>query len=185
MPLMEQHHEIFAEQNMEPATPISASVSIAANASDVWTAISDAGNLKRLHPFCERNEVERWPGPNGRDHIYYYSGLHYQRDVLSWQEEQGYDLMVGPLSGKISFARWRIEESSPSACTFSIEVTSYIRNNVSSEDRSRYETKVIKAAIPPYLDAVVQGVAYFVETGNPVIRNQFGAHKIYSPGPQN
>jgi hypothetical protein len=56
---------------------------------------------------------------------------------------------------------------------------------VSSEDRSRYETTVIKAAIPPYLDAVVQGVAYFVETGNPVIRNQFGAHKIYSPGPQN
>ena len=62
---MEQHHEIFAEQNMEPATPISASVSIAANATDVWTAISDAGNLKRLHPFCERNEVERWPGPMG------------------------------------------------------------------------------------------------------------------------
>ena len=93
--------------------------------------------------------------------------------------------MVGPLSGKISFARWRIEESASGACSFSIEVTSYIRNEVSSEDRSRYETTVIKAAIPPYLDAVVQGVAYYVETGEPVIRNQFGAHKIYSPSRQN
>ncbi|HAN07784.1 MAG TPA: hypothetical protein DCP89_04735 [Acidimicrobiaceae bacterium] len=185
MPLMEHHHEIFAELNMKPATPISRSVSIAASASDLWTAISDAGNLKRLHPFCERNEVERWPGPKGIDHIYYYSGVHYQRDVLSWHDGQGYDLMVGPLSGKISFAKWRIEEFSPNACNFSIEVTSYIRNDVSSEDRSRYETRVIKRAIPPYLDAVVQGVAYFVETGDPVTRNQFGAHEIYSPSSHN
>ena len=182
---MEHHHEIFAELNMKPATPISGSVSIAASASDLWTAISDAGNLKRLHPFCERNEVERWPGPKGIDHIYYYSGVHYQRDVLSWHDGQGYDLMVGPLSGKTSFAKWRIEEFSPNACNFSIEVTSYIRNDVSSEDRSRYETRVIKRAIPPYLDAVVQGVAYFVETGDPVTRNQFGAHEIYSPSSHN
>ena len=45
----------------------------------------------------------------------------------------------------------------------------------------RTDLGVSRGAIPPYLDSVVRGVAHYVETGDPVTRNQFGAHPIYSP----
>ena len=143
--------------------------------------ISEAGNLTNVHPFCESNDVDVWPGPGGRDHVRYYSGLHYQRDVLEWDDGTGYALALGPLSGKIAIARWSIEPSGPDRCTLSIEVTSFVRDDVSPESRARYEATVIKGAIPPYLDSVVRGVGHYSETGTPVVRNQFGPHDLYSP----
>ncbi|MGY9071966.1 MAG: hypothetical protein ACKVHU_03350 [Acidimicrobiales bacterium] len=87
---------------------------------------------------------------------------------------------MGPKSGKIAVASWWIEPTTPDSCRFGIEVTSFLRTDISAEVSARYEDKVIKAAIPPYLDAVVRGVAHYSETGVPVERNQFGAHEIYS-----
>ena len=67
------------------------------------------------------------------------------------------------------------------SCKFGIKVTSYVRSDVDPIARENYEKQVIREAIPPYLRGVVQGVAYYAETGDPVKRNQFGAHDIYSP----
>lgn len=173
--------EEFAARGLTPAASIQATTEIKADGSDVWAAISEVGNLTNLHPFCETNEVERWPGLNGRDHVHYYSGVHYQRDVIEWRDGEGYDLAVGPPTGKIAFARWTIQPGSPGRCSFAIEVTSFVRSDVEAEAQARYEKEMIKEAIPPYLDGVVRGVGHFVETGQPVTRNQFGAHPIYSP----
>ena len=171
----------FAERGMASTAPIEAAVNIAASGASVWAAISEAGSLTNIHPFCEVNDVERWPGLGSRDHVHYYSGLHYQRDVVGWREGSGYDFAVGPKSGKIAVASWWIEPTTPDSCRFGIEVTSFLRTDISPEVSARYEDKVIKAAIPPYLDAVVRGVAHYSEPGAPVERNQFGAHEIYSP----
>ena len=178
---MTELQEIFAAQNMEPTSPIEAIWHVATAASDVWAAISEAGNLTNVHPFCATNEVERWPGPRGCDHVRYYSGVHYQRDVLEWREGSGYDLTVGPPSGKIAVASWWINPTNAATCQFGIKVTSYVRSDVDPVARERYEEKVIRGAIPPYLHGVVQGVAHYAETGDPVRRNQFGAHDICSP----
>lgn len=173
--------EEFAARGLAPAVPIDVTVEIKADAADVWLAISGVGNLTNIHPFCETNEVERWPGPDGRDHVRYYSGVHYQRDVVEWRDGEGYDLAVGPPTGKIALARWTIEPNGPGRCSFGIEVTSFVRSDVGAEVQARYEKEVINEAIPPYLDGVVRGVGHFVETGQPVARNQFGPHPIYSP----
>ena len=127
--------------------------------------------------------MERWPGPSGRDHVHYYSGVHYQRDVLEWIEGSGYDLIVGPPSGKIAIANWRILPSSQSTCDFGIEVTSYVRSDADPVKLEAYNTNVIQT-ISAYLDSVVRGVAHFAETGSPVNKNQFGAHQVYSPEQQ-
>ena len=58
---------------------------------------------------------------------------------------------------------------------------SYVRSDVDPERRATYERKMIREATPPYLRAVVSGVAHFTETGDPVKQNQFGSHDIYSP----
>jgi len=178
---MNEFQATFAARNMEPTTPIEATCVIAAPASDVWAAISATGNLTNVHPFCAANEVERWPGPEGRDHVHYYSGVHYQRDVLDWRAGSGYDLIVGPPRGPTAVAKWWIDPTSATSSQFGINVISYVRSDVQPVERERYEETVIRAAIPPYLDAVVRGVAHYVETGDPVKRNQFGSHDIYSP----
>ena len=178
---MEDYLEAFTARGLAPTEPIAASTDIAAEAADVWAAISAAGNLVNVHPFCASNDVESWPGLGSRDQIRYYSGIHYRREVLDWRDGAGYDLAVGPPSGKIAVACWSIEATGPDVCRFGIEVTSFVRGEVSAEARARYVDTVINGAIPSYLDAVVRGVGYYSETGTPVVRNQFGAHAIYSP----
>ncbi|MDG2112964.1 MAG: hypothetical protein P8N02_10165 [Actinomycetota bacterium] len=178
---MNDYLEPFAARGMAPTAPIEATWDISAGAGDVWAAISESSNLTNVHPFCATNEVERWPGLGSRDHVHYYGGIHYQRDVLDWRDGVGYDLAVGPPSGKIALARWWIDSTGPDRCRFGIEVTSFVRTDVSASARAQYEDTVIKGAIPPYLAAVVRGVGHYSETGTPVARNQFGAHDIYSP----
>ena len=178
---MTEHLDSFVARGLVPTGPIEATTDIAVTAADVWAAISEAGNLTNVHPFCASNPVDSWPGPGSRDHVHYHGGIHYQRDVLDWRDGVGYDLAVGPPSDQIAIAHWWIEPTGPSACRFGIEVTSFVRSDVDVEARARYEDTVIKGAIPPYLDAVVRGVAHYSETGTPVVRNQFGPHDIYSP----
>jgi hypothetical protein len=180
---MSDQFEAFAARSLAPARPIETTIEVGVAAGDVWAAISEAGNLVNVHPFCASNEVESWPGPRSRDHVRYYSGIHYQRDVLDWREGVGYDLAVGPPSGKIAVARWSIDPSGPDACRFTLEVTPFVRLDVSAEARARYEEAVIDRSIPPYVDAVARGVGHFAETGTPVARNQLGAHDLYSPAP--
>tara|TARA_Y100001970_G_scaffold14648_1_gene16428 strand:+ start:7742 stop:8290 length:549 start_codon:yes stop_codon:yes gene_type:complete len=179
---MQNMDERFAGRGLKPTPPIQATSRVAASASDVWIAINEPGNLVNVHPFCDSNPVEHWPGPAGRDHVYYYSGVHYQRDVLEWIDGSGYDLIVGPPSGKIAVANWRINPSTSSTCDFGIEVTSYVRSDGDPLKLEAYNTNVIQT-IGAYLDSVVRGVAHFAETGSPVNKNQFGAHQVYSPDP--
>lgn len=171
----------FSARGLLPTAPIRARQPIGVASADVWAVISAAGNLADVHPFCERNDVDVWPGPAGRDHVHYYSGLHYQRDVLVWNEGVGYDLALGPPSGAIAIARWSITPTGPDRCTLGIEVTSFVRDDVGPQTRRRYESEIIEGAIPPYLESVVRGVRHYSETGIPVVRNQFGPHELYSP----
>ena len=178
-------------RGIEPMEPIIASVAVAAPPADVWAAISEPGNLTNIHPFCERNEVKRWDGARSRDHVYYYSGVHYQREFLDWFDGAGYDLVLGPPEARTALVRWRITDLAPneastasagsSGCEFSIKVVALLRDDVPSAERERYAEHMIRRALPPYLDSVVRGTAYFSETGTPVSKNQFGTHPIYSP----
>lgn len=180
---MQDPNESLTFRGLSPTLPIHATSRVATSASDVWAILQEPGNLANVHPFCKSNPVERWPGPSGRDHVHYYSGVHYQRDVLEWIEGSGYDLIVGPPSGKIAIANWRILPSSQSTCDFGIEVTSYVRSDADPVKLEAYNTNVIQT-ISAYLDSVVRGVAHFAETGSPVNKNQFGAHQVYSPETQ-
>lgn len=173
--------ERLTARRMVPSEAIEASCEVPVSDSDVWSAIAAPGNLTNVHPFCRANDVDAWPGPDARDHVRYFSGVHYQRDFLTWQEGVGYDIEVGSPPGKTAHARWRIEPVDAGRARFRLIVTSYLRSDVDPARRRRYEDLIVKRAIPPYVDSVVRGVAHFVGTGTPVTRNQFGSHEIYSP----
>lgn len=180
--------ERLGADGLEPMEPLLGKASVAASTDDLWNAISEAGNLVNIHPFCERNDVVRWDGARSFDHVHYYSGVHYQREFLDWFDGVGYDLVLGPPEARTALVRWRIAESPGSSdsadspgCEFSIKVVALLRDDVPVAQRDRYADKMIRGALPPYLDSVVRGAAHFAETGTPVQRNQFGTHPIYSP----
>lgn len=163
--------------------PIIGSVGVAAPSADVWAAISPSGNLTNIHPFCERNEVKVWDGARSRDHVYYYSGVHYQREFLDWFDGIGYDLVLGPPDARTAVVRWRIraQDGKPDHSDFSIKVVALLRDDVPPTEREHYAEHMIRRPLPSYLDSVVRGTGYYAETGTPVTKNQFGPHPIYSP----
>ncbi len=175
----------------EMMEPIIASTAVAASPADVWAAISAPGNLTRIHPFCERNEVSIWDGAASRDHVHYYSGVHYRRQFLDWLDGAGYDLVLGPPEARTALVRWRVGEPGPataptaaadaSGCEFAIKVVALLRHDVPADQREHYAEHMIRRPLPSYLDSVVRGAGYFAETGIPVTKNQFGPHPIYSP----
>ena len=164
----------------EMMEPIIGRVGVAAPPSDVWAAISPAGNLTNIHPFCERNEVNVWDEARSRDHVYYYSGVHYQREFCDWFDGVGYDLVLGPPDARTALVRWRITETEQGS-DFSIKVVALLRDDVPAAEREHYAEHMIRRPLPSYLDTVVRGAGYFAETGTPVTKNQFGTHPIYSP----
>lgn len=166
---------------MTPVAPIGVRVEVDAPARVVWRAISAPGNLTDVHPFCASNDVDRWPGPGSRDHVRYHSGIHYQREALAWHDGTGYSFAVGPPSGATALATWTIEPIDEGRCRFGIEVVPFLRDDVTAEARAAYLSEVVEGALPPYVESVVRGVRYFVESGEPVGRNQFGAHPLFSP----
>ncbi|WP_420437853.1 hypothetical protein [Candidatus Poriferisodalis sp.] len=164
----------------EMMAPIIGRVAVAAPPADVWAAISPPGNLLNIHPFCERNEINVWDAAASRDHVYYYSGVHYQREFADWFDGVGYDLVLGPPQARTALVRWRISEAETGS-DFSIKVVALLRDDVSAAEREHYAEHMIRRPLPSYLDSVVRGTAYFAETGTPVTKNQFGTHPIYSP----
>lgn len=172
-----------AGDGYEMMEPIIGRVAVAAPSDDVWAAISPAGNLTDIHPFCERNEVNVWDGARSRDHVYYYSGVHYQREFCDWFDGTGYDLVLGPPGARTALVRWRItpQDTDAGGSDFSIKVVALLRDDVPAAEREHYAEHMIRRPLPSYLDSVVRGTGYYAETGTPVTKNQFGAHPIYSP----
>lgn len=153
---------------------------IEAGADCIWQVISQPGNLEQLHPFCRENAVHQWPGVGARDTITYYSGVHHQRDFVTWHEGVGYDIEIGPPPHKTARVAWRIQALDEQRSAFSIEVTSYLKSGLSESRKRSYEQRFFGDTIAQYLDSVVRGVGHVATTGQPVRKNQFGTHSIYS-----
>lgn len=151
-------------------------------ASDaIWTAIAQPGSLTQYHPFCATNPVDRWPGEGSRDQVIYYSGVAYQRDFVTWLEGVGYDLELGPRPPhKTARVAWRIEALTAARSALSIEVTPYLQADLPEARKLAYQERAFGNTIATYLESVLQGVAYFVTSGQAVRRNQFGSHSVYS-----
>ena len=160
---------------------MSGTVEIPAPAKDVWDAIASPGSLESCHPFVERNPVEKWAGAGAKDQVHYYSGLIYYREFYKWEEGAGYDLLIGTkgrLSNKVS---WRVRASGEHESTLTITVHPL---NITGRKKLIYWAPLLfyyRPLLKRYLHSVVCGYRYFLTTGEPVPRNQFGALRPYSP----
>ena len=155
--------------------PASHTIELPAAKGRLWEVISDPSSLADYHPFCERNEVERWPGPGSHDWIYYYSGVVFERHFVGWMDGVGFDIDGSTDDGTRYRVSWRIEETGSEASTLTITIWLVVPPGV--EDRSRQMSRLLTR----YLKQVGKGLQHYIRTGEPVSRNQFGAHRLFSP----
>ena len=145
----------------------------------LWEIISAPENLSLFHPFCEKNTVKKWPGANSKDIIYYYSGLVYERNFVTWEEKKGYDLLIGKKNGKKSFVRWKITNEKRN--TFlTISIYPFLYNEKKNMKNFVLFNIFVRRLISQYLNSVLKGLDYYVRTNEKVEKNQFGGNRFFS-----
>ena len=169
------------KSNPDLKWPVAASRQIKAPAERVWAVISSPGNLAHCHPFCEDNPVEKWPGKGSLDSVYYYSGWVYHRHFTEWIDGVGYDLEIGRKKGRKSQVSWRIQKINDFESTLTITVFPQGLQHLAVMIRWLPHFIYLRPMLKRYLISVVKGFEWYITTGEPVKRNQFGSHKWFSP----
>ena len=139
-------------------------------------AIKKPGCLEDFHPFCLSNKTLSWPGNNSEDELIYLNGVKYKRRFFNWNED-GYDLEVGGSKRK-SIVNWIINGDNNNSSLI-------IRINPDLLFKNRFIKLLawnlyIKFMIQSYVNHVVRGFKFFIETGDKVRSNQFGKHSWFS-----
>ena len=171
------------------------------SSSDLWAIISSPSNLELFHPFCLKNPTINWPGLNSIDQVHYYSGLVLERkfvkwvdnkgyslfigkknekkSFVKWVDNQGYDLFIGKKNGKKSFVSWQIEEKGENS-KLSVSIYPYICNQGKKIVNFLPFFLIVKPSLTNYINSVMSGLEYYINTNNKVKKNQFGSHKLFS-----
>ena len=153
---------------------------IAVSAEQVWAILATPACLVRWHPFMAKNPAERWNGVGSKDHLTYYSGLEFDREVVYWQEGIGFDLKVTENGKRECTSIWRITPVDENRCILRITgLIPYIKKLPFPIRWALLEFKM-KPVFGKYLVHVLKGFAYYAETGKQVSRNQFGFMPMFS-----
>jgi len=99
----------------------------------------------------------------------------FERQFTGWDEGRGYDLLGTMEDGTTFRVSWRIEAVGPVGSSLTITIWPIIPPG--SEDRSRQISRLLTR----YLKQVGEGLQHYLRTGQPVSRNQFGSHRLFSP----
>ena len=139
-------------------------------------AIKKPGCLEDFHPFCLSNKTLSWPGNNSEDELIYLNGVRYKRKFFNWNED-GYDLEVGGSKRK-SIVNWTINgDNNNSSLIIRINPDLLFKNRLI---KWLVWNLYIKYMIQSYVNHVVRGFKFFIETGYKVRSNQFGKHSWFS-----
>jgi hypothetical protein len=168
------------ESNQKFKWPICVDFKMPTSAERVWEVISSPGILEKTHPFCKNNPVQIWDGVGSNDTIEYYNGRIMQRDFYFWDVGKGYDLLIGREGGRKSKVSWRIKSEGEENCQLSITI---FPNNL--QELSWFKAffqyhAIVRPMLKKYLQSVLRGFDYYIKTGKPVSKNQFGSHKWFS-----
>lgn len=161
--------------------PVSARRVIAAPPFKVWEVISSPGTLPLYHPFCEKNPVVEWSAEGAHDEVHYFNGRVLERRVTAWHDDVGYDLVIGRPGGKTSAVTWRVAPTRDGKSTVTISVYPHTLQHLSVIVRWLPHLMRLRPGLRSYLKSVLKGLDWFITRGKPVRRNQFGAHRWFSP----
>lgn len=158
--------------------PLTRTQPIARPTGAVWQVISSPGYLEQVHPFVAANPVHSWPGVGARDTIEYHNGRVVERRFTAWHHGDGYDLEVTDANGPAASVSWRLTPAGGGS-RLAIALTPRMVDRVPAAVRPA-ALAAVRVMMRRYLKSVLAGVAWRVTTGEPVRRNQFGAHPWFS-----
>jgi hypothetical protein len=171
---------MVGETDQEFKWPICVNFIMPAPAEKVWEIISTPEILEKTHPFCKRNTVQAWLGVGSKDTIEYYNGRIMHREFYYWNVGGGYDLLISREGGRKSKVSWRIKSEGKEKSRLLITI---FPNNLQELSWLRallqYYT-IVRPMLKKYLRSVLKGFDYYIRTGKPVTKNQFGTHKWFS-----
>ena len=153
---------------------------VAVPAEKAWALIARPGGLTLWHPFMEKHTAESWNGVGSRDHLTYYSGFEFEREVVKWIEGVGYDLKVTENGKRENTAIWRITPVDDNHCVLRITGRVDFIKKLPFPIRWALLKFKMKPVFSQYLYQILEGFAYYAETGEQVKRNQFGPHPLFS-----
>jgi hypothetical protein len=153
---------------------------VAVSAEKAWGIIAVPGGLTQWHPFMEKHTTESWNGVGSIDHLIYYSGVEFDREVVKWIEGIGYDLKVTEKGKRESAAIWRIIPIDAKRCKLRITCRADFIKKLPFPIRWALLKFKMKPTFSQYLFQILEGFAHYAETEQQVKRNQFGPHPIFS-----
>jgi hypothetical protein len=157
----------------------SSSLVFSQNISDLWKAISVENNLNSSHPFCKENKTLEWSDKEHKDVLTYLNGVTYFREFSEWFEGIGYNLWIGEANGPKSFVEWRIKEH-PKGSELSITVYPHLLHKWPKVIAFMPYWAYVDPKLKSYLNSVLKGFKWNLDTNTAVKRNQFGKHSWFS-----
>ena len=156
------------------------SVIIDAPKSEVWKSISSPGNLNNSHPFCQENTVQNWPGEESVDTLEYLNGFIIVRKFQSWNEGEGYSLLIGREGGRKSFVEWSLSEINEKRTLLKIRVHPHLLSDWNRITASLAYVFYIRPKLKKYLYSVTRGFEWHIKNRKKIPRNHFGEHPWFS-----
>ena len=145
----------------------------------LWDFISSPGYLNFCHPFCKESKAMSWNNNNHTDELIYLNNLKYIREFISWNEKEGYTLLIGEKNKKKSKVEWKI--SSINKETYlTITVYPYFLSNYPKIISALPYKLYIRPKLENYLSSVIEGINWYLKKGEKVPRNAFGKHSWFS-----
>ena len=152
---------------------------ISSSKKELWDLISSPEHLNLVHPFCKSNESIHWDKKKSKDVLVYLNGMVYFRDFTSWEDENGYELMIGRKRGKKSRVVWKIKSDDKSV-SLKITVYPYLLSSWPRVMSLIPYKFIISPLLKSYLKSVISGINYYLINQKPVEKNHFGKHIWFS-----
>jgi hypothetical protein len=109
------------------------------------------------------------------------NGFEFDREVVKWIEGTGYDLKVTENGKRKNTAIWRISPIDNHRCMLRLTGRVEFIKKLPFPIRWALLKFKMKPIYNQYLFQILEGFAFYAETGKQVKRNQFGAHSMLSP----
>ena len=160
--------------------PVIHSKEINISSSNLWQLICAPGNLNDCHPFCKSNDVIQWNKEVHSDRLIYLNGLNYIRKFQTWDEGNGYTLLIGEENGPQSYVKWNVESLDENKSRLTIIVYPFILAKIPKIIALIPHFFWVRPRLKKYLNSVISGFEYFYQHSQKVPRNHFGTHPWFS-----
>jgi hypothetical protein len=114
------------------------------------------------------------------DTLEYLNGFVLIREFQTWDEGEGYSLMIGRDGGKQSFVEWSISEIDEKSTILRIRVHPHLLSEWNRIAASLAYLFYIRPKLKRYLFSVTRGFKWQIKNKKRIPRNHFGKHPWFS-----